>query len=293
MMWQIPAKTFLLGEYAAIAEESALIVTTTPCFTLEFIASAHLNEQIHPNSPAGLLWRKLNHKHFSLNWNDPYQGIGGLGASSAQFLGVYLAQCSQKNQTPRLFSMLSDYYTVAWSGKGLRPSGYDVIAQAQNRCVYINKKTGTIQSYDWTFKNLSFFLVHTGNKLPTHEHLQKIALPEITPMLSACVDKAVHAMQSTDEQLFISCVNHYHELLTKFDLVTPASQKLIDALRSYPEVIGAKGCGALGADILLLLTAKSDAEAFNKKLRAEGYQVIAREDAIHTQSPLIPGHTLS
>ena len=29
MKWQIPAKTFLLGEYAALAEASAILLTTT------------------------------------------------------------------------------------------------------------------------------------------------------------------------------------------------------------------------------------------------------------------------
>nr|WP_256594408.1 hypothetical protein [Legionella pneumophila] len=59
MKWQIPAKTFLLGEYAAIAGEPAILLTTSPCFTLTLTENAKL-EGIHPESPAGLWWQKIN-----------------------------------------------------------------------------------------------------------------------------------------------------------------------------------------------------------------------------------------
>ncbi|WP_206753639.1 hypothetical protein, partial [Escherichia coli] len=57
MKWQIPAKTFLLGEYADIAGEPANLLTTSPCFALTLTENAKL-EGIHPKSPAGLWWQK-------------------------------------------------------------------------------------------------------------------------------------------------------------------------------------------------------------------------------------------
>ena len=37
MKWSIPAKTFILGEYAAIAQRSAILVTTTPYFEVKLV----------------------------------------------------------------------------------------------------------------------------------------------------------------------------------------------------------------------------------------------------------------
>ncbi len=90
MKWLIPAKTFLLGEYAALAGQSAVLLTTSPCFELSLSKEAGLHG-IHPDSPAGRWWKENAQSEVGLQWHDPYQGCGGLGASSAQFLGAYLA----------------------------------------------------------------------------------------------------------------------------------------------------------------------------------------------------------
>ena len=50
--WSIPAKTFLVGEYAALKEQSAILLTTTPCFELRLTSQPGLHG-IHPQSPAG------------------------------------------------------------------------------------------------------------------------------------------------------------------------------------------------------------------------------------------------
>lgn len=156
MNWLIPAKTFLVGEYSALAEASAMIVLTNPYFQLTLLTETALSG-IHPESPAGLWWQQQN-TDYGLSWNDPHLGRGGLGASSAQFLGSYLGSCFIKNRVPDLNQMLGAYYKTSWTGKGLRPSGYDVIAQSQQGCVYINKQKKIIESYNWPFKDLSFFL---------------------------------------------------------------------------------------------------------------------------------------
>src|SRR5262245_43666850 len=92
MKWCIPAKTFLLGEYAAVAGSSAIVLTTSPCFELSLVNSATI-QNIHSDSPAGRWWTSQRMTEQGLIWYDPYQEKGGLGASSAQFLAVYLARC--------------------------------------------------------------------------------------------------------------------------------------------------------------------------------------------------------
>lgn len=275
--WKIPTKTFLLGEYAALAEKSAIILTTSPYFEVSLIDREGL-VGIHPSSPAGLLWQKNKITGHGLQWKDPYQGIGGLGASSAQFIGSYLAICYLKKRLPSLEKMIEAYYESAWLGKGLKPSGYDVIAQSQFGLVYINKEKKLIKTYRWPFSDLRFFLIHTGVKLATHEHLQTTVLPQQMDNLADLVDEAKHAFMNRDSAQLIESINRYHQQLMELNLVAPHSQELLARLRAFPEVITAKGCGALGADILLVLVAKHDAKSLRNQLNLQKWKILAEEE---------------
>lgn len=290
MKWQIPAKTFLLGEYAALAEASAIILTTTPYFELSLTDNEELTG-IHPESPAGIWWQQEKCSDKGLSWYDPYDGCGGMGASSAQFLASYLATCTLQNKKPELNTMLTAYYQSSWSGVGLRPSGYDVIAQSQQGCVYINKQTKTIQSYNWPFKDLSFLLIHTGVKLATHHHLQTATLPTQINPLSEIVDDAKQAFDQINSEQLISTINNYHHKLTELNLVAQHSLDFIAQLKTYHEVLAIKGCGALGADILLVLTARQDLPFLSDKLRSQHWSLLATEENITPiyKSPLIIG----
>src|SRR3990167_4806167 len=105
--FQIPAKTFLLGEYVALQGGPAMILTTTPCFE---VGVGDLEIQaIHPDSPAGLCWRDSGIPG-ELFWYDPYEGIGGLGASSAAFLGAYLCSVSNHQQSLNQDALLAAYW---------------------------------------------------------------------------------------------------------------------------------------------------------------------------------------
>ncbi len=286
MKWLIPAKTFLLGEYAAVAEASAIVLTTTPCFELSHSAEPNL-VGIHPQSPAGLWWSQQKDLKTGLSWHDPYAGCGGLGASSAQFLASYMASCMLQEKPADMNNMLEAYYQSAWTGKGLRPSGYDVIAQSQQGCVYINKQNKAILCYDWPFQDLSFFLIHTGVKLATHHHLQDTALPSQIDYLSNLVDTAKNAFEQQDAQQLVTCINHYHIKLAELGLVAEHSLQLINQLKSYPEVLAIKGCGALGADIILILTSRSEAPVFKSKLQQENLLLLATENLLNFSQPLL------
>ena len=279
MKWQIPAKTFLLGEYAAVAEASAIILTTTPYFELS-LTNSHQLIDIHPESPAGIWWLQNQYADKGLSWSDPYKGQGGLGASSAQFLGSYLASCALQNHSPTLNSMLDAYYQCSWSGRGLRPSGYDVIAQSQTGCVYINKQEKIVQSYPWPFEDLSFILLHTRIKLATHHHLQAATLPNQINQLSAITDEAKQAFDLVNSTQLIDAINSYHHQLNELNLVAQHSLEFINQLKTYPEVLAVKGCGAMGADVLLVLSTRNDALALQEKLREKKWTLLATEKNI-------------
>lgn len=280
MKWHIPAKTFLVGEYAAVAKGSALILTTTPCFTLSMSEQSNLSG-INPHSPAACFWQQQETTEQGLLWTDPYQEQGGLGASSAQFLGCYLAHCALRNSTPNTTELLDAYYQYAWSGKGIKPSAYDVLAQSQSGCVFINKNQQKVQSYPWVFKNLSFILLHTGTKLATHEHLQDSTLPEEIDKLSELADQAHQAFIQTDSDLLIEAINAYHEHLLLANRVAQHSLKLINQIRSFPEVLAIKGCGALAADVLLIICTKENKPTLLEKINTNQWTLLATEDNVY------------
>lgn len=286
MKWSIPAKTFLLGEYAALAEASALLLMTAPCFDLTLTTQEKL-AGIHPESPAGLWWLQQNLGQ-GLLWHDPYAGRGGLGASSAQFLASYLAGCFINDTAPDLNKMLGAYYESSWYGKGLRPSGYDVIAQSQQGCVYINKQQKKIKSYDWPFQDLSFFLIHTGVKLATHHHLQDstLPLPDQIEYLSFLVDEAKQAFEQNDSTKLITVINSYHQKLTELNLVAEHSLKFISEFKKYPEIVAIKGCGALGADVLLLITSTDKSQILANQLKIQNWTILATEKDLYFQTQL-------
>ncbi|WED42402.1 mevalonate kinase [Legionella cardiaca] len=286
MKWRIPAKTFLLGEYAAVAGGSAIILTTAPCFELAFTED-DLMQGIHPDSPAGQWWLHHRMPKQGLLWRDPYKGKGGLGASSAQFIGAYLASCHLLHLRPTQKTLLDAYYQAAWRGEGLKPSGYDVSAQLQNRCVYINRQNNIIQSYDWVFKDIAFLLLHSGQKLATHYHLQRMTLPHSVNELSAISEQARKAFEQENSAELVKAINDYQQQLSSLNLIASHSLQHIQAFKTQDDILAAKGCGALGADVLLLIVPKACLKTKASSLTTEGWTILATSDDLFTGRALM------
>lgn len=275
MKWSIPAKTFFLGEYAAIAGAPAFLLATTPCFELSLTDTPGLNG-IHPDSPAGQLWAQQGTLNNGFSWHDPYNGLGGLGASSAQWLGAYFAQLHLQKKIASQHDMLNCYFQCAWQGIGVRPSGYDVIAQSQWGCVYVDAQQTTCTP--WPFDDLAFILVHTGQKLATHHHLQALTMPDQIEQLALTVESAKLAFDLSDSERVINAVNTYHQQLLKMNLVASHSLKHINALQAHSDVLAIKGCGAMGADVLLFLVLKNKLQSFSIYLTALGLNILATSE---------------
>lgn len=280
MRFSIPAKTFLVGEYLALSGLPALVITTTPHFELSLGTSAALLQHaIHPKSPAGqFLLSQMPHDR-ALLCDDPYQGKGGFGASSAQFVGAYLLYCTHVKMNPTLPGLFEAYQAVH-QGQSIKPSGYDVLAQAIGGCVYIDKQNEKIDSLRWDFEDLSFGLFHTGKKLATHQHLSEISPIFENKILQRLVNKAHHAFLFKDSEALIEAVNGYHDALLEMGLVASHTTDFIHLCRQYPEVLAAKGCGALGADVILVLTRKTQMNALKSKMTGLGLEAIATTEQI-------------
>lgn len=292
--WRIPAKTFLLGEYAALLEGSAIVLTTDPCFEVSLVEDVS-NHSIHPESPAGKYWVTHSLPGYNLRWHDPYHGQGGLGASSAQFVGAYSAVCHLLHLPLESKGLLEAYYDNAWRGEGLRPSGYDVLAQSQRLCVYINRHNNVMQNYEWPFEDIAFLLLHSGEKLATHYHLQGMRLPDGIHLLSPIVEQAKTAFEQADSESLVTAVNSYQQHLTTLRLMAGNTLHQIRVLQEDPEILAAKGCGAMGADVLLLIVPNKSLASQTVKLKAQGWTILADSSVLFKKNAVIkknPNKTL-
>lgn len=277
MKWKFPAKTFFVGEYVALYGGPAIVLTTTPCFEVNLSNHPGLHD-IHPNSPAGRWWGKQAELNYGLEWSDPYQGRGGVGASSAQFLGAYYASAFIQNKVITQQNMLEDYIDSSCQGVGKAPSGYDVLAQSMHGCVYINRKEAIYTSYTWPFKDLAFILLHTGKKLPTHQHLQDLKPLNGIDVLTHIVELAHKAFEFVIRKDLIEAVRAYHQQLLAMNLLASHTVLAIEELQKQDNILAIKGCGALGSDVLLLLVPSDTLEKNALQLSQQGWMVISTSD---------------
>ena len=287
MKWSIPAKTFLLGEYAAIAGAPALVLTTSPCFELTLLDKPGLFG-IHAESPAGRWWLAQDHTKAGLQWYDPYQGRGGMGASSAQFLGAYLASMHLQKKHVYQQAMLDAYLHHAGHEKGVQPSGYDVLAQSLSGCVYIDRQHNLCQSFAWPFQDIAFILLHTGQKLATHIHLQAMSLPSQLQPLVSIVEKAKKAFELADSQGIVDAVNAYYQQLAEMQLIAENTLQQVDRFKKQADVLAVKGCGAMGADVLLLLVPTKKQTSIQEQLSSSGWTILATSADLYTRAALLP-----
>lgn len=306
MSWQLtlPSKTFLLGEYLVLTGGPALLLNTTPYFELlvgraHVPAEARFSPSIHPSSPAGKFLKKheIFFENFTINFYDPHNGQGGFGASSAQFAALALfkeftekttAQTHFKLSAATIFKLLNDYQSCAWDGTGFPPSGADVAAQCMGSSIviaseakqsssdesnsqlcFVNRQQQQLTTFAWPFKDLAFFLLRTGHKVATHEHLQTLThIP--SEELNAVVQSALRAINEKNAALFVKAINNYAACLEQLNFVAATTQTLLKKLLQQPQVLAVKGCGALGADVVLVITDTVDRASFANWANIEG-----------------------
>lgn len=274
---QIPGKTFCFGEYAALVGGSALLLTTQPGFEVEFEATNEPQEcPFHPLSPAGLYYKKnqLFYSSWKVAFKDNYKGRGGFGSSTAQFIG--LSYFRRQTEAPETTISQSSFFKSIWQdyadiNKELnpdfedsqRPSGYDLWAQligsvsTIKRIVTEGDMQFNYQRINWPFSDLDFLIVPTGFKVATHEHLGKLNTTSLKG-LSQLSDKIMVSLQAKDHRGFLNDLKTWSHRLKALELVHPNTLEILGELNKYPEVAFAKGCGALGADIVFVVFVRGE-----------------------------------
>lgn len=255
----VPSKTFLLGEYLILLEGPALIVATKPRFRLKIYESEKTSHVFHPKSPAGQLLKDQNIRNRFFEFLDPYSGTGGMGASSAQFILVESFLNSFQNlDWQKLYQKFrsQSLNQEAWD----RPSGGDVVTQLTGGLTSFNPKKGELKKYAWPFADLDFSLLKTSQKLATHEHLKSIKSvlfqfqkSELFVTATQSVSQAVTSLEKETSDLFVESFKNFANVLDELGLISDLTRRILTEMKACPEILAAKGCGAMGADVICVL----------------------------------------
>lgn len=287
LLFSIPAKTFVAGEYLALLGGPALLAATGPCFELFVKEGRGARKGLPSGSPADRFVGKYAafFSALDLEFRDPYQGAGGWGASTAQFLGVFALASwgklsnDEAGQDLDLKRLFEEYKDCAWNGEGLPPSGADLIGQLKGGFTWFEKRAGMISRGLWPFTGCELFLLRTGVKVVTHEHLRGLGeFP--TAELELRVKELRQAWTAADEGAFARALDGYGKALFRLGFVAPKTQELLKDLSWNSSVLAAKGCGALGADVVAVLVSKPLVRSFQLWCEERGLESVRIADML-------------
>ncbi|OFZ15620.1 MAG: hypothetical protein A2Z20_10040 [Bdellovibrionales bacterium RBG_16_40_8] len=229
---------------------------------------------IAPDSPAGQWIRqnKLACAHADLEFTDPHLGRGGFGASSAQYLLTNIAVQVLKNpdqkENLKIESIWRAYRQMETiSSEGLRLSGADLVGQYTGGLCVFQAEPFEAHAFNWPFAEEDVVLVSTGHKLSTHEHLRGLKRVN-TEELEWIYKRAMEAIIAHNVQAFYDNVNDYYAELLELGLVAENTQVLATSLLAKPFVHAAKGCGAMGSDVIAIFISKKSRPQLEKTLAA-------------------------
>jgi mevalonate kinase len=278
MKFYIPGKTFLVGEYSVLLGGAALGLATKPFFELS--PNEGLNDEVHPESPAG---RYLRHKNKNLKFSlrDHYfEGgiLGGFGKSTAEYFAASLPELIEEKVD--FFEIIKTYKKLH-SNLHIPPSGIDLAFQYWGNVTLADSKINFYQSFDWPFVDLDFYIVSTGLKVPTHQHLSQLDLGELT-QLPALSEAAIKSFVENNRKAFLVHMAEWVSALERHNLTHFKSLHLTKQLQKSEHIHLAKPCGALGADVLLVLFdsdraehVKKEIEKLNLNIRAGREQLVS------------------
>ncbi|MCB9025315.1 MAG: hypothetical protein H6625_03285 [Bdellovibrionaceae bacterium] len=279
--FKAPAKTFLFGEYGVLKGGPAILLNTAPQFGLQVQKSKDNDcHGIHPMSPAGKWLRSRAHlfNGFKIEFNDPWLGSGGFGASSAQFLFVHLLTQILQGASPFIDKenyidlLLKDFFSLH-EGEVVVPSGVDLVSQYLGGVTRILEERSQSSAQAWPFDFKNFVILKTGNKVNSHEHLRQLQSKDLSAVIELA-KKCEFFFEEKEWSAFVESINHYQGFLNKNQWVCDKTQNWVREILSWPEVEAVKGCGALGADSLVILCDDSLTEIVKTKCLSLGLQFV-------------------
>lgn len=251
LKFSVPGKTFLVGEYAVLAGGSCLGLGTSPSFSI--IPNANGNP-FHPESPAGRYLHKKSIENFAHDFINPY-GVGGFGASTAEFIFSYYAN---PNAVKKISDVFENYLGLYADHKEQKPSGADLITQLIGGISHIDLSTSVpkFEKLSWDFSDLEFLLFSTGLKVKTHEHLAELDRRICDDLVKPSLE-VIDAFKTNDGQTFTESLSAWSKKLEHLGLTAKPVVELKQLLEQRIPDILVKPCGALGADVIAILCSKA------------------------------------
>lgn len=281
MKYIVPAKTFLVGEYSALVGGSVLGLATGPGFEVTYSVEENAKNSFHPQSPAGILSQENQAllKNKKIEIADLFNNLGGFGRSTAEYLSVLIPLLQT---TTKDFSTIRRQYQEITAKSGAKASGADLAIQYFGRVTVLDEERNICTPSDWKLKDHDFILVSTGQKIKTHEHISQIdsnrlqSFPKISnPIVNSYIQGSAAE--------FILGLKEWSTFLEAEGLTHPYSLELKAALQKNPDVICAKPCGAMGADVIAILCLKEKSPVLQQELLAMNLVIQG------TSAELIPG----
>lgn len=267
----IPAKTFVLGEYSVTQGSKALLLLSKPCFGASF---ARGDGEVSP-PVAKFISRHKDLQGYRCDFFDPYQKAGGFGASSAEFLAWikyywHLLGEEFDIKKPAHYQWArGEFVFCGKSPGGIAPSGADMVAQNGKGLCFVDLEKGVLEEVKWPFRGLGLCLVHTGNKVATHEHLKKITPGQDFSSLQGGLELFMEAVSLGSVEGVVHSINNAREQLERLGFLHSRSKEIIQLALKQDFCLAAKGCGAMGADVILLVFLQRDLEKAKSFIEAQ------------------------
>lgn len=271
---------------------------------LDIIKLQSLKPLFHVDSPAGLLLSRYNSSHsvkgasapnshtesagasVGCEFYDPHHLQGGFGRSTAEWIAAYLVMSTLNVQGGNYELDLQKAwheYHLLFADLGKKPSGYDLLAQLKmshiifsdetfnpnsNGQLCVISKNGEAPEFLECSKfklNLDVMIFKTRVKVKTHEHLQQINSDHLTE-LSELSSHITKPYLDQDLDGFLKSLKQFDKKLEAFGYKSKDSLATCQALEQVSHVSYARGCGALGADVIAVFHSHPEPHELRKKI---------------------------
>lgn len=244
----VPSKTFLFGEYAVLDGAPACVLVHNPKF--EIIYGSEKEDEVHPNSPAGKLFKESSQcSNFKIQ--DPHEKKGGFGRSTAEFIGAFY-QLHSSFEPNEIHKSYMNFFPPH-----LSPSGADLVAQAIGESIIFQKDPFSFNSLVWPFEEEACFLIfRTGRKVETHHHLAKLQTGK-REVLKELSQRLLNCFKEKGFSEFCSLIKSFSEQQRELGLLSEFSWDVCARIDQFQDIHFSRGCGAMGADVILVSCRKA------------------------------------
>jgi len=172
--------------------------------------------------------------------------------------------------------------TKKQNAKAIPPSGADIVAQCygansnKNQLLFIDFSKKEITPLPYFSDDIKLYILHTGIKIQTHEHLSD-KIKENFPYAKLIdeVHNALNSIKQHNPTALGQVMNTYASILQKAGYMAEHTKEHLNVIQKMPGVLGAKGCGAMGSDVLLVLLKNNVREEFKKLCLSRNLRLVA------------------